>query len=59
MADCLKLGGSSTDEHGLPWRVLSTEELTLADRQQATIHGEFVLEGVVILEGSAQLVIEN
>ena len=59
MAECLKLGGSPTDEHGLPWRVLSTEELTLADNQQASIHGEFVLEGTVILKDSAQLVIEN
>ena len=59
MAKCLKLGGSPTDEHGLPWHVLSTEELSLADRQQAVIHGEFVLEGTVILNGSAQLVIEN
>ena len=59
MGDCLTIGGTPSDERDLPWWVLSTEVKILADREQAAIHGEFVLDGTVILEGSAQLVIEN
>ena len=43
----------------LPWHVASNEVRTLANREQAAIHGEFLLEGNLILDGSAQLVIEN
>ena len=50
-------GGGTVNNHDLPWHVISKE--TIDDREQAAIHGELVLEGDIILEGSAQLVIEN
>jgi len=56
MGDCVTLGSGDTD---LPWHITVTETKALADREQTSIHGEFVLEGTVELKGSAQLVIEN
>ena len=57
MTQCLTLG--LVNNHDLPWHVISGEERTLNTREQATIHGEFKLEGILILEGTSQLTIEN
>ena len=59
MVQCLRLGGTPTDEHGLPWHILSVENKTLATREQQTIHGIMLIEGIVLLDGSSQLIIEN
>lgn len=42
-----------------PWHILETETFTIPDRKQEAIHGILDNEGTIILEGSAQLVIEN
>lgn len=55
MPECLTLGGG----HDLPWHIIVGELKSLADREQATIHGTFNLEGTLVLEGSSQLIIEN
>lgn len=47
------LSGSS------PWHIIAGEIITVRTRRQMTIHGEFLNEGELILEGTAQLVIEN
>ena len=43
----------------LSWYVISSETFTIKDRKQETIHGVLENEGIIVLEGLAQLVIEN
>ena len=45
------------EQSGLPWHIIPLETKTLATRQQAIIDDVFELEGDVLLEGTAQLVI--
>lgn len=52
-------GGAQENKHDLPWHVLDGEERTLATREQAVIHDTFDLEGILFLEGTSQLVLEN
>lgn len=58
MAKELKLGGTPTDEHGLPFHILEDQELQLATREQAIIQGEMTIEGTLTLVGSSQLIID-
>lgn len=59
MVQCLRLGGTPTDEHDIPWHILSVEVKTLATREQVVIHDTLKLDGALLLDGSAQLIIEN
>ena len=43
----------------LPWYVISSETFTIKDRNQEIIYGILDNDGIIDLEGLAQLVIEN
>lgn len=50
---------SKSDIGTFPWQILSKELFIIPDRRQVSIHGILEVDGVLILNGSAQLTIEN
>lgn len=42
-----------------PWHIIDGEIITVPTRRQMAIHGFIWLQGEILLQGSAQLVIED
>ena len=52
-------GAPNPNIHDLPWHILEGEKKQIGDREQVAIHDVFDLEGDLVLEGSAQLVLTD
>ncbi|MBL4754771.1 MAG: collagen-like protein [Flavobacteriales bacterium] len=52
-------GATPSDIQGNIYHVLESERHDVPTRRQVTIHGEYILEGILELNGTAQLVLEN
>ena len=47
---------ASPDNTGsVPWHILAAESFAIPGRRELAVHGEFRLEGELILDGSARL----